>query len=350
MKILHAVASLHSSYGGPARSVPALADGLRQCGCETSVWAADGSGTGDGSPAGFDLVHDHGIWLPHNWRLSRTALARGIPRMVSPRGMLEPWAMQHKRWKKRLAWWLYQRRALASAACLHATADAEAEGIRRLKLGVPVCMVPNGVQLPPALTPKLPAPPDSPRTVLFLARINPKKGLPLLVEAWSKARPKGWKVEIAGPDEAGHRNEVEQLIQRAGLAHEICFIGPVEDEAKQEAFARAELFILPSYSENFGMAVAEALAHGVPVITTTGTPWSILEAKECGWWVPPAAGDIAGALQQATSLDSASLQRMGQNGRHAVATGFTWEAAAAAMTEVYRWLLHGGPQPPCVSN
>lgn len=350
VKVLQTVASLRPSYGGPARSVPALAEVLRQCGCETTVWAADGSGEGDGSPAGFDLVHDHGIWLPYNWRLSRTSRDRGIPRLVSPRGMLEPWAMRHKRWKKRAAWWLYQRRDLAAAACLHATSESEAHNFRRLFPRVPVCTIPNGVELPANPAREVAPDPGKPRTALFLGRIYPVKGLPMLVEAWNSVRPTGWRMEIAGPDEAGHRREVEAAIRKARLEDVVVFSGPLDDAGKREAFARAELFILPSYSENFGMAIAEALAHGVPVLTTTGTPWAILKEKECGWWVNPTAADIAPALGQATSFDSAALQRMGRNGRAVVAAQFTWEAAAEAMMSVYRWLLGGGPQPACVSN
>ena len=348
MKVLHAVASLHASYGGPARSVPALAGGLQKQGCDTVLWAADGTGAGDGSPQGFDLVHDHGIWLPYNWRLSRAAGRCHVPRVVSPRGMLEPWAMQHKRWKKRLAWWLYQRRALSSAVCLHATADSEAESISRLRLNVPVCVIPNGVHAPAELPVRSWDVGTGNQTALFLSRIHPKKGLPLLVEAWRQIRPHGWKLEIAGPDEAGHRAGVELLVQKAGLSGEITFLGPLEGEAKLQAFSRAGLFILPTYSENFGMAVAEALAHGVPVITTTGTPWEVLQTADCGWWVEPSVHGIAGALKQATDLEVSVRERMGRNGYQLVTSRFTWEAAAQNMVAVYSWLLGRGPRPTCV--
>ena len=348
MRVLHVVASLKAAYGGPARSVPALARALSECGCEATVWAPDGSGAGDGSPAGFDLIHDHGIWLPHNWRLSRMARKLGIPLVVSPRGMLEPWAMRHKRWKKRFAWWLYQRRQLESAACLHATSESEVRHFRRHFPRVPVCLIPNGVELPEKVPAKV-ASPDGRRTALFLGRIYPVKGLPLLVEAWKRVRPAGWRMEIAGPDEAGHRKEVEQLVRDAGLERDFSFTGPVEGNEKTAAFARAELLILPSHSENFGMAVAEALAHGVPVLTTTGTPWAMLAPQKCGWSVEPTTDGIVNGLEQATALDSATLQGMGQNGRELVAANFTWRAAAGAMMSVYQWLLGSGPRPSCVS-
>jgi len=347
LKVLHTVASLRSSYGGPARSVPALAAALRQCGCETVVWAPDGSGEGDGSFEGSDLVHDHGIWLPHNWRLARAAGKTGIPRIVSARGMLHPWAMQHKKWKKRLAWLLYQRRQLREAACLHATSETEVGHIGKLGLGVPVCMIPNGVDVP-AEEPAKVHRQDGLRTALFLGRIYPVKGLPLLVEAWNRVRPKGWILEIAGPDEAGHQREVEKAIRQAGLENEIVLTGPVNDAGKRDAFARAELFILPSYTENFGMAIAEALAHGVPVITTTGTPWAFLVEKNCGWWVAPSVDGICQALDQALNVDPGTLEQMGHSGRKWMADEFSWEAAASEMARVYQWVLGSGIRPNCV--
>ncbi len=346
MKIFHAVASLQASYGGPARSVPSLAAALNRCGCEATVWAADGSA--GPQAGGADVIHDHGIWLPHNWRLSGTARRLKIPRIVSPRGMLEPWAMHHKRWKKRLAWLLYQRRCLASAGCIHATSEAEAEGIGRLRLGVPVCMIPNGVDLPDRMPEEYPPRESSRRVALFLGRIYPVKGLPMLVEAWSRIRPHGWVVEVAGPDEGGHQKEVERLIRHAGLEDQFRFTGLLEGRRKQEAFAGAELFILPTHSENFGMAVAEALASAVPVLTTTAAPWPLLEEKGCGWRVAPTPDAIAAGLAQATDLDSATLRNMGETGRELVGRSFSWNAAAEAMASVYRWLLGNGPRPPVV--
>lgn len=344
MRVLHVVGSLRPEYGGPARSVPALAAALQAQGCETEVWAPDGSGAGDGNPRGFDLVHDHGIWMPHNWRLARAARRAGVPRVVSPRGMLEPWALHHKRWKKKLAWLLYQRRDLAAAAALHATSEAEAGHIRKLFPKTPVFLAPNGVDLPDIIPAKVPHP-EGRRTVLFLGRIYPVKGLPMLVDAWAQVRPEGWRVEIAGPDEAGHRREVEQRIAAHNLESVFHFTGPVEGAEKRAAFARADVLALPSYSENFGMAAAEALAHGVPVLTTTGTPWQILEEKGCGWQVEPTAGALADGLRRVLSCDAADLCRRGRIGRDLVASCFSWESAARAVERVYRSVVAGKSDP-----
>jgi hypothetical protein len=191
--------SFRLSYGGPAFSVARLAEALVASGVEVGVWSPDGSvadrddlrarpglvplvGAAQEAlraVAPVDLIHDNGLWLPHNHQLAAFSARAGIPRLVSTRGMLEPWALRHKRWKKRLAWALYQRRDLQRAACLHVTAAPEAGHVRRLGLGVPVHLVPIGVALPAA---RLLAEgtlgggsvaPGSARTALFLGRLYP---------------------------------------------------------------------------------------------------------------------------------------------------------------------------------
>src|SRR6185437_2219240 len=143
-----------------------------------------------------DVLHDNGIWRRHNHRLARLASARGIRRLVSTRGMLEPWAMAHKGAKKKLGWQLYQRRDLAAADGHHATSEMEAQNLRRLGLRVPVSVIANGVDVPEI---SRGAAGRSVRKALFLGRLYPVKGLPMLIEAWARLRPKHWVLEIAGP-------------------------------------------------------------------------------------------------------------------------------------------------------
>jgi len=342
-----------------------LATALAEVGTEVGLWASDQS-VGDaallppessvrrllGSAADAldsfgkpDILHDNGIWLSHNHRLAKLSRRRCIPRIVSTRGMLEPWAMRHKHWKKRVAWWLYQRRDLMQAACVHTTAERESQNVRRLELGVPVCMIPNGVDLP-----QMSSEPsysrggksscrDAKRTALFLGRLYPVKGLPMLIEAWARVRPQGWCLQIAGPDEAGCRVELEKAISTAGLIPVVSFLGPVEGQRKQSAFLDADLFILPTHSESFGMGIAEALAHGLPVLTTTAAPWPMLEKHGCGWWVEPTVDDIAEGLRNATSCDSDALRAMGDRGRGLVAAEFGWDRVAKQFVRTYEELM-----------
>jgi glycosyltransferase involved in cell wall biosynthesis len=258
--------------------------------------------------------------------------------------MLEPWAIKHKRLKKNLAWCLYQSRDLKQARCHITTGDVEAQNLKHLKLGVPIATVPNGVDVPEERPRGVGSGVErtlrrGPRTALFLGRIYPIKGLPMLIEAWARAKPEGWILQIAGPDEAGHQKQVEKAVTAAGLGEAVSFTGPLANGMKKSAFFDAELFVLPTHSESFGIVVAEALAHGLPVLTTTGAPWSILPESGCGWRVDPTVDGITEGLRQATALDPETLWSMGAKGRVLVSAKFGWESVAGRMLSTYEAIL-----------
>lgn len=361
MRVFLSATSLAPRYGGPAYSVSRLALALAGAGADVGLWSADGSVTdtpllaGDapltrlgGTPAEAlksfrpDLVHDNGLWLAHNHRLARASHALGLPRLVSTRGMLEPWARRHKKWKKDFAWLAYQRRDLLAADGLHATAAQEAENLERLGLGVPLHLIPNGVDIPEGA----PAPSGTDvRTALFMGRLYPVKGLPLLIAAWSMVRPSGWRLVLAGPDEAGHRAELERLVARHGLEKTISFAGPLQGEAKENALFNADLFVLPTHSESFGMAIAEALAHGVPVLTTMGAPWPALADRAMGWRTPISADGLAAGLAQATTQDVSTLRAMGERGRAFVTAEFGWDQVARQFLATYAAIVAKSTPP-----
>jgi glycosyltransferase involved in cell wall biosynthesis len=395
MIILQTLASLDPSSGGPARSVPQLALALSNH--ELGLWCGDSnsdiqfgytqrkysSGESERSRAGGlpdlrgveagniqlltgsfakvleewgrpDLIHDHGIWLPCHQQVAKVCRKLEIPRIMSPRGMLEPWALNHRKWKKRLAWWLYQRRDLHSVAGLHATAESEAKQLRRLGLKAPILVAANGVTIPDVLIEEsrnvekhapLVSRANMQRTALFLSRVHPKKGLPLLVEAWVKAQPDNWKMRVVGPDEDGHLAKVKRLVEQAGLSVTWQFEDSLEGSAKWQAMAEADLFILPSYSENFGIVVAESLAAGTPVITTTGAPWKGLQERSCGWWVEPESDALTAALREATGMSVEDRKAMGERGREWVRQDFAWPGIAEKMERFYKELLKGLLKP-----
>ena len=395
MRVLHTSPPMGPSYGGPFQSVRKLAQAEQAAGLAVEVrmpWSAEAEAhlgdwspvkvTAEGkfqiSPLGWsasygkalvatdaDIVHTHGLWLHPSWAALAWKKRYGKPHVVSVRGMLEPWAWQHHAWKKRPLWWMLEQRNLQSASLLHATSEQEAEGIRGRGLIAPIAVIPNGVTLPHDRGQR----PDARkqtgngvRTALFLSRVHPKKGLPMLLEAWARVRPRGWQLRIVGPDEVGHVAELKKQCLRSNLSEasvamdncpsepltSVLFSGPLTGEAKEEAFAESDLFILPTYSENFGIAVAEAMAHGLPVITTQGAPWKILEEERCGWWVPVSVDGIMNALEDGTRRSPEELSVMGARGRKVVEERFAWDGIASEMISCYNWLLGKGPKPECV--
>jgi glycosyltransferase involved in cell wall biosynthesis len=386
LDIIHTVASTQADHGGPSRSVPLLCETLAELGEEvrlvTTTPSKNSNGTslfpsepvetravevGQGrsrllrAPISFyrglrkevdksppDLLHDHGLWLPTNVVVALAAKHYDIPLAISTRGMLTSWALRHHRWKKRLAWWAYQRWILRQAALFHVTSQEEVDQLRRLGFNQPAAVIPNGVPLPELVRPGTPE--GEARRALFLSRLHPKKGLPMLLQAWAEVHPEGWTLELVGPNEDGHRAELEAQAQRLGLDSQVQFAGPVSDDEKWDVYRRANLFILPTHSENFGIVVAEALAAEVPVITTTGAPWADLEVHDCGWWVEPRAEAIAGALRKATALDPDERTAMGTRGRRLVEEQYSWPGVAEEMTAAYRWLLGEGSRPASIQQ
>lgn len=360
VKILLTLTSARPEYGGPAVSVVSLANRLQACGHELCLWCPDGSapaitganrafmhqeGSLEEAIASFgrpDLVHDNGMWLPHNHRIAALAKARGIPRVVSPRGMLSPWSRNHKRLKKQAAWHTYQKRDLLSATCLHATSTSEQIDLAALDLNLPIVTVPNGLpdevwsdaadNIPEAHTP------NTMRRAVFLGRVYPVKGLPNLLSAWARVAPPDWQLVIAGPDEANHTAELQRQAAKLGITASVTFAGSCTGSAKWQLLKSAHLFILPSFTESFGMVVAEAMAAGVPVLTTTGTPWSMLQERQMGWWVPPTSEGLAGALQVAVSLDSIELQKMGLRGKQFAQSNFSWAMLTSQYEGMYKFI------------
>jgi glycosyltransferase involved in cell wall biosynthesis len=294
----------------------------------------------DLDPGGRPLVHLQGLWDPvYHWA-SRHAARHGLPVVVSIRGMLEPWALKHKGLKKKLAWHVYQRRNLLNASALHVTSPAELDSIKRVGLPAPsTVFIPNGVTPPPDLDALIRSTPRE-RTLLFLGRLHRIKGLINLIDAWADHTPSGWTLQLTGPDCEGHRSELEARIRRRGIGQSVRITEMVAEEEKWRTLASASALVLPSFSENFGLVVAEALAAGTPVAATTGSPWSCLETEGAGWWVHPQAGTLTEFLRKLESTPAVDLVAMGERGRALVARNYTWPGVASRFAEVYRELAN----------
>jgi glycosyltransferase involved in cell wall biosynthesis len=294
----------------------------------------------------IQIIHDNGLWLHSNHASASIARRLRLPLIIQPHGMLEPWALSYRAWKKQLAWKLYQRRDLQSTTLLVATSNKEADGLQRVGLRQPIAIIPNGVDIPSWK--EHPIAKDGERYALFLSRIHPVKGLLNLVAAWASLRPEGWRMVVAGPDKGNHLVEVETAVQRAGLEQNFDFVGHVAGAAKEKLYREADLFILPTFSENFAMVVAEALSYGVPAITTKGAPWEGLVDHRCGWWVDVGVKPLAEAFRVAVEMSDAERQEMGKRGRRFVEAKYSWPCIAADMLAVYKWILKLEGMPCCV--
>jgi glycosyltransferase involved in cell wall biosynthesis len=363
-----------------------------------------------------DIVHNHGLWMWPNAYAREAAVAAGKPLIISPRGMLEAWSLNRSRLRKAVAWRLFERKNLQSAAMFHATAESEAESIReaskRLRdeeskrpkvketiAEVPIVVAPNGVDLPDlgrrpgreTIEEKFPEL-NFRRWVVFMSRLHPKKGIDVLLRAWARQnvehgawsmehgegesrrgeRPKDQELErsrtadspkangamlsrgqtkdlpvliLAGSDLIGYRREVEKMVKELGLEDSVVIIGEVQGEMKDTLLANADLFVLPSYSENFGIVVGEAMSWERPVITSTGTPWKEVAEVGAGWWVKPEEESLAEALAEAMDKRPQELEATGAKGRALVEERYTWAAPAAKLVRAYeRMFSHSRPE------
>jgi poly(glycerol-phosphate) alpha-glucosyltransferase len=306
-------------------------------------------------PAG--IIHSHGLWMYPGIVARRVSKSTASPLVISPHGMLEPWALENSRWKKRLAAWLFENKNLRSADCLHALCEAEARNIRSYGLRNPVAVIPNGVDLADfsSLPPYGAIERDNPRLkgkkrMLFLSRIHPKKGLPHLLRAWQKLASQfpDWRLLIAGNDQLGHEAELKKLTSELGLLTSVIFLGPLYGETKKQALAGADIFVLPSFSEGFSMAVLEAAACGLPVLLTPQCNFPELAAAGGAVEVQPEVESCENGLRHLLSLSQDERRGMGLRGRELIQKAYTWPGIAARMISVYAWLLRQGPKPDCV--
>ena len=362
----------------------------------------------------LDLVHTHGIWqypsvLALQWH-RRTAK----PHVVSPRGMLDAWALRNSRWKKRIAAWLFENAHLREAACIHALCKSEAESIRAYGLKNPIAIIPNGIDIPElgkqkAESSHLPwaAYVESGRKVLlYLGRIHPKKGLVNLLKAWKQAsgqlsvvsgpvvsgpvvrsQSSDWVLAIAGWDQAGHEAELKRLATGLGIPWadvreapsplwgeggrrpdemrpievsnpsnilqpppSLVFIGPQFGDDKAACYANCDAFILPSFSEGLPMVVLEAWAYARPVLMTPECNLPEGFAADAAICIEPNVASIGRALEDLFRTPHSALRAMGENGRSLVAEKFAWPKIAVEMKSVYEWLLGGGAKPACLAD
>lgn len=304
-----------------------------------------------------DIIHQHGIWAAVSMATLKMRQFSGIPTIVAPHGSLSQWALNTSKLKKEIALFAYERSNLNQAACLHATSENEISDFRDFGLKNPIAYIQNGMQEEDLVVEgnrdrffvENGVDPNK-RILFFISRISPKKGLLMLVEAINTIKDdfKDWQLIIAGVDEFNHAIQVKSLISKLQIEDKVKIVGPLFGEAKSDAFAAAELFILPSYSEGSPMVVLESLSAGVPVITTKASVWQDLINHNCGWWTEINTQAITAALQESIKMSPENLKNMGRNGRKLVSSKFTWPHSAKKAKRLYNWLLDKDDRPDFV--
>lgn len=298
-----------------------------------------------------DILHLHGLWR-YPSLMVRSAGLRDVPRVMSPRGMLDGWALRESARKKALAMRAYERSNLERCGFIHALSEAELRSVRNLDLKVPVAVIPNGVELP-AIEEQVERPEwlgsDTRKLLLFLGRIHPKKGLAETLRAWATAtaeRPQlrqDWALVLAGWDDANTLVGLKDLCQELGLSRDVYFPGPAFGDEKTNLLRNADAFILASHSEGVPMSVLEAWSHGLPVFKTRACNLPNGFAVGAAIEISTDPGEMAEVLGAGLLADE--LVQAGVAGRRLVQTKYSWERVAKEMAASYAWLLGGGAPP-----
>lgn len=375
MRMIHVIPAISEEASGPSYSVPRLCESLIAAGADVQLAALHRPSSRaplpflKTFPAGFgpprlgfspkmrrwlddqaasgrlDIMHNHSLWMMPNVYPGHACRHGRCRLVVSPRGTLSSWSLGRNAMQKKIFWRLLQEPALRNASCFHATADSEFQDIRRLGFRQPISVIPNGIDLPPLER----SAHGGRRQLLFLGRIHQQKGVEILLRAWQVTAPRfpDWELCVVGPEEGGYLARMRALA--AGLRLDrIEFPGPVYGDDKLPAYRRASLFVLPTYSENFGMAVAEALAAGIPAIVTRGAPWAGLVEQGAGWWIDIGLEPLVACLEHALATSPLRLEEMGRAGHRWMQRDFSWQRIGQQFLGTYQWLLDGGAPPEWV--
>ena len=379
MTVIQVVPEIKEEASGPSYSVPNLCRGLADTGVAVSLHVFAPI-----PPAGFgfpvqaypaklarpfrvwrspemaaalsrecliaDIIHNNGLWTMPNVYPGWAVRGTRCKLVTAPRGALAEWSLNRSYWKKKIFGLLFQNAVLRQTDMFHATSEKEYFEIRAQGYRQPVAIVPIGMDLPKLenfnAEKQRGGEAERIRKVVFFGRLHKVKGVDRLLLAWERAAREGWELVIAGPD-CGMLDELKGIVAERKLPR-VSFVGEINGHAKYEFLAGADIYVLPSDTENFGITVAEALASGTPVIASQGTPWEGLEHEKCGRWVPIGVEPLAEALKEMMALSDAERAAMGEQGREWIRRDFAWEGIGAKMKAAYEWLLGQGPKPDCV--
>jgi glycosyltransferase involved in cell wall biosynthesis len=306
----------------------------------------------------LDILSVHGLWKYCSVASREWHRRTGGPYVVHPEGMLEAWALRNARWKKRIPALLYENQHLHGAACLRALSIAEAQSIRAYGLRNPVCVIPNGVDLPEqsdtsasgAQTLRFRDFAEGRKVLLYLGRLHPKKNVANLIRAWNHTfnsqyrKNDSWVLAIAGWDQGGYENDLKRIANVASVV----FLGPRFGAQKNECYRACDAFILPSLSEGLPMTVLEAWAYAKPVLMTSECNLPEGFSAEAALRIGPSPDEIAAALKQLAEMSDEDRSQMGIRGRALVTTKFSWPRIGEQTRAVYEWVLGREARPDTI--
>ena len=286
-----------------------------------------------------DIVHVNCCWMPACAAVQRIAQKHGYKVVLTPHGMLEPWIIKRHYWTRKVpALLLYQKAAVRKADCIQSTAESERDNLLKLGYNSNIKVVRLGIDADGI---EMKRSWKKTRQILFLSRVHVKKGINFLIEAAAALRSElqGYKILVAGEGDAYYVAEMKRMIADNGLQDIVQLVGGVYGDEKWRLFQTSDFFVLPTHSENFGLAIAESLASGTPVITTVGTPWHDLNDTNSGAWIEIGTQPLVETLRRFLALSDDELEAMGRNGRRLIEEKYSAHVMAKEMMKVYETLI-----------
>jgi len=302
-----------------------------------------------------DVIHAHGLWMYTSWVAMRVATALDCCLVLSPRGMLDSWALQNSAWKKKLMSFFQEKRFLLRVDCFHALNQSEYDSIRALGYKQPICVLPNGTDLPhPSLKASLREAQTATKRLIFIGRIHPKKGIPNLLHAWAKLQKANpsivseWTLQIYGWDDGNHLEGYRKLANELGICQSVTWPGSVYGADKAKVLHEADGFILPSFSEGLPMSVVEAWGYELPVLMTQACNLPEGFSAEAAIEMEPTIEGSFEGLKMLVELPDDERLAMGLRGRALVESQFTWSRQVEQLQIAYKWLTGEAEKPGCV--
>lgn len=391
MKIISVIENIADEYGGPANSLPNMLEALRKkLGIKSVIYSVSGGGDeknqfierfsipwNNCKPNGPSkikysaelrsrlnselgngyIIFSNNLWNYPAFLSAFIAQTKALPHIVSIRGSLYPWSLSQGKLRKKIAWFLFQQRSLQRASLVHVTCADEYHAVRELGITSPVAIVPHGINYDDYQ--ELPQKQvcfehlnlcKEKKYVLFMSRLHKKKGLDLLLDVWVELVKEfpNWCLLVVGPDYSNYTKKINVLASDHMISDNIKVLGMLTGHDKQAVLGVSDIFTLPSYTENFGVVIGEAMAAGLPTITTTGVPWSEINSWNCGQQIELSHENLFNSMKSLMGQDENSLKTMSKNAKSLIKSNYSWSAQAEKFGQALNYVVNSKPAPGVV--